>query len=249
MRKRPKTEVRSQPFGNTTIIKFSCVEKCKNNSALFYNRCYEKNSDSFNEEKNDDQFLSNVSEDLMNSWHKIFITTFIAFLLSYAILMLFRYAINYVIWIVFGSFIVVFGICALTLWIQAKVLDAIIFSIFTAVGIFVIFYFRKRIQLIAELFKEASKALIDVPSILFEPLLTFASLLLAFILFVYFLIVIATAGNPVNIGNPDGSPHVIFVEDEGISIAGFLNIVAFLWFTQFIIGCQHFVIAGKNDSF
>lgn len=244
MRKKPKTEVISEGFSNTTIIKFSCVERCKNNSFIIYNRCYEKNSNSLNDENDDEQFLTIVSEDLMNSWHKIFITTFIAFLLSYGTLMLFRYAISYVIWIVFGSFIVVFGICALNFWIQAQIQEGVIFTIFTGVGIFVICYFRKRIQLIAELFKEASKALIDVPSILFEPLLTFASLLLAFVLFVYFLIVIATAGNPVNVGHPDGTPHVIFAEDEGISLAGFLNIVAFIWFTQFIIGCQHFIIAG-----
>jgi solute carrier family 44 protein 1 (choline transporter-like protein) len=124
-------------------------------------------------------------------------------------------------------------------------MPAIVFTIITVVGILVLLYFRKRIKLIAQLFKEASKALIDVPSILFEPILTFLSLLFAIVPFVFFMIVIQSAGNATDSKNLDGSVQVEFREDGGVIFARIINLIAFIWFTQFILGCQHFVIAGK----
>jgi hypothetical protein len=35
----------------------------------------------------------------------------------------------------------------------------------------VLYYFREKIRLVAKLFKEAAKALIDIPTVLFEPIL------------------------------------------------------------------------------
>lgn len=242
MRAYPKTEVNGRAYSNITILEFKCVKNCQKDYQEHYNRCYK--SKILNEEE-DEYFFTQVSEDLMSTWHKILATAFIAFLLSYGTLVLFRYAINYIIWIIIGSFIALFGVFAFILLFYLMILEAIVFGLITLVGVGIILYFRSRIELIADLFKETSKALIDVPSVLLEPILTFLSLILAFMPFVYFTIVIATAGDPVNVGNIDGSNHVIFEEDSGISFAGFLNVVAFVWFTQFILGCQHFVIAGK----
>jgi solute carrier family 44 protein 1 (choline transporter-like protein) len=254
MRDKPKVEVSSRIYlkfnetsntvSNITILNFQCVKKCENNYNEIYNRCFRKGAIDDGEEE-EEEFFSEASDDLMNSWHKILLTAFIAFLLSYGMLNLFRFAINYVIWIIFGSFIVLFGVCALVSLFYLEFLSCIVFLIFTAVGVAILFYYRTRIELTAELFKEASKALIEVPSLLIEPILTFLALILAFIVFIYFVIVIAASGDPVNKKNEDGTNHVMFEQDGGIAWAGFLNIVAFIWFTQFIIGCQHYVIAGE----
>lgn len=46
----------------------------------------------------------------------------------------------------------------------------------------------------------------------------------------------------------DGSTQVTFQKDIGIVISRIINFIAFLWFTQFIFGCQHFVISGKFED-
>jgi len=48
---------------------------------------------------------------------------------------------------------------------------AIIFGILGLISFIILICLRKRIALVAKLFKEASKALIDVPAIMFEPIL------------------------------------------------------------------------------
>lgn len=64
---------------------------------------------------------------------------------------------------------------------------------------------------------------------------TFLALLISFIIFVLFLILIEASG-PDNDSN-DAKPPILI-------ISHIFNFVAFIWFTQFIFGCQHFIIAG-----
>lgn len=120
----------------------------------------------------------------------------------------------------------------------------IVCAIVTIVGIIVLVVFRDRIRLVAALFKEASRALIDIPSIMFEPVLTFISLIFAFAPFVFFMIMIETAGNLQEGKAEDGAFQAKYVKNVGMNIARALNYIAFVWFTQFVFGCQHFVIGG-----
>jgi solute carrier family 44 protein 1 (choline transporter-like protein) len=104
---------------------------------------------------------------------------FIAFIFSYITLILFRYCIKYIIWIVYCSFIAMLASGGIA-FIIAGLMLAEGSAFFLAGGMFifvalifcgVLYYFRKKIRLVAKLFKEASKALIDIPGILFEPIL------------------------------------------------------------------------------
>jgi solute carrier family 44 protein 1 (choline transporter-like protein) len=61
---------------------------------------------------------------------------------------------------------------------------------------------------------------------------------------VYFTIIIQTAGKLTEGKALDGIFQARYEQDAGMGIAAVLNFIAFLWFTQFIFGCQHFVIAG-----
>jgi solute carrier family 44 protein 1 (choline transporter-like protein) len=58
------------------------------------------------------------------------------------------------------------------------------------------------------------------------------------------VIVIQTAGKLTEGKALDGEFQATYEKDPGMGIASILNLIAFFWFTQFIFGCQHFVIAG-----
>jgi hypothetical protein len=232
---------------NLTLIKYKCVEKCPQNFIETFNRCVKSNvTVDFS------GFFTSVSQDLVILWPQILLSCVVAAIFSYILLILFRYAIEYIIWIIYIASVIALGAAAIlfaVLFAQnggGGLLGAsIVFAICTVVDILILIWFRKRIKLVAQLFKEASKALIDVTSILFEPILTFLALILAIAPFLFFIIVIETAGDFLDAKNLDGSTQVKLTQAGGIGFARFLNVVAFIWFTQFIYGCQHFVIAGK----
>jgi hypothetical protein len=110
-------------------------------------------------------------DSLKSTWYYIIIICFVAFTFSYIFLILFRYAAKQVIWIINIGFVVL--VLAFGIFLAAVGLFpiTIVFLVIAIIMIAVLFYFRKRINLVAKLFKEASKALIDVPSIMIEPVL------------------------------------------------------------------------------
>lgn len=120
-----------------------------------------------------------------------------------------------------------------------------IFFVFAMIATCLVCCFRKRISMVIQIFKEASKALADVPMVLIEPILTFFALALTSIATLGFMLIIYNSGKLVVTNDEHGSfKSADYEPDIGISIAFYLNIVGFIWFTQFIFGCQHFVIAG-----
>lgn len=256
MTSKPKLKVDEEKLSNNkTMLTFTCVEKCPSSYIEVVNRCLTTGAET---EFDLSEFFNKVTKDLLIVWPQILVACFVAMAFSYVVLVLFRYAIEYIIWIIYIGFVSAFGIGAIYfLYLFATTDDedskiaaltfAIILILIMAIFIVLFLWFRKRIKLVAQLFKEASKSLIDVPAILFEPILTFVALLLAIAPYIFFLMLIGTAGDPVNQKKPNGDPQIIFQPDFGVVLAQFLNTVAFIWFTQFIFGCQHFVIAGEKN--
>lgn len=204
------------------------------------------------------EFLHAISEDLLNSWSPILISCIVALIFSYILLVLFRYAIKYVIWVIYIGLIVVLVIGAivfLVLYFKTKgdpnstpegfLIAAGVSAILAVILGIVIFIFRKRIALVVQIFKEASKVLADVPLIVAEPLLTFLAMGLATATFLYFVLVIQSSGNLTVQNDKNGQFFKATYEQDFGSVAAFyINLVSYIWFTQFILGCQHFVIAG-----
>jgi len=106
-----------------------------------------------------------------DTWYFILIMCFVAFAFSYVVLMLFRYAAKYVIWIINIGFVVVVFALAIFFYDAKNIEYAITCGITGLISIIILIVFHARIALVAKLFKEASKALIDVPAIMFEPIL------------------------------------------------------------------------------
>ncbi|CRK86752.1 CLUMA_CG000584, isoform A [Clunio marinus] len=236
----------------------SCVKSCDDFPGYFEvgNRCLFKES----EFKIKENFFEKVAEDFRTSWFHILISVVVAMVFSYILLILFRYAAKYVIWVIYIAFVILMAIlCIFSLaMFEAKkskegrekesaqnyLFVSVICGVIALVFGVTLLIVRKRIKFVIQLFKEASKALADVPMIVVEPLLTFITFVLTFIIFIYFTIIIASAGRPKRINYGYGFEDVNFERDEVVKAAFVINLIAFSWFASFILGCQHFIIAS-----
>ena len=145
------------------------MQKCPDDHEEIENVCYKFGETEARVEFSND--LDQAVATLKATWYYILIICIVAFVFSYVFLILFRHAAKYVIWIInIGFVFVVFALAFLSA--AAGIFEgAITFGITGLIFIGFLIYFRKRIALVAKLFKEASKALIDVPAIMFEPIL------------------------------------------------------------------------------
>jgi solute carrier family 44 (choline transporter-like protein), member 1 len=235
--------------------KSTCVKNCSKGFVEIGNRCLSGHKDY-------DTFLDSIGKDLMNSWPTIVVMCILALVFSYILLVLFRYAIKYVIWVInIGVLLcLIAGTTRMFMLFAAanspKIEDEkdlaatyLTFGIFLAISTFVfgliLILCRKRIVLVAQLFKEASKVLADVPMIVCEPILTFIAYGCTFVTFIYFALVIGSSGT-LEVKNDERGNFIkaSYVQDPIMISAHVVNAIAFLWFINFIYGCQSFVIAS-----
>ncbi|KAL7017438.1 hypothetical protein ACKWTF_010379 [Chironomus riparius] len=249
----PKVEVNVKQKGNLTVMHYSCVENCQQGYVEIFNRCWVKNANS-TEASDNFSIFQKLSQQLIITWPYLVAVCGISFVFSYIVLILFRYFIEYVIWIIYILFVGMFACAAGFCWyayVTAKDKDkkgmliiAILFTIGVVLFVLLLILNRRRIKLVAQIFKEASKAIIDVPALLFEPVITFLALAVAFFLFVYFAIVTETTGTLEADTTLDGEFQAKYEPNFAAYMSRIFNILAFIWFTQFIFGCQNFLIAG-----
>ena len=244
---------------NITDIHSRCVKRCEDfpGYTRIINRCILVNGNQSEPTDADfASFLSGVAADLANSWFPILMSSIVALVFSYVLLILFRYAIKYVIWVIYIGIIVAFALGSIAFLVVYFSVEKgkpaggfLIFSgvlaIFAIVLGLVLFFFRKRIRLVIQVFKEASKALADIPMLIVEPSLTFIAIGFTCVSFLYFAIVIESSGN-LEVQNDSKGKFLKaeYVKNAAMSVAHYVNLVAFIWFTSFILGCQHFVIAS-----
>lgn len=169
-----------------------CVEDCKNyiNYRTFLNRCVKDRADetttkNFLSKTGLTDFFQDVSEDLSSCWREMIYACTISFAFSFIVLILFRFLVGLVVWIILLASVVVGLIATIFLWIKyaefkrhadtdrenTYLIAAIIATVLTAVVAVVIVLMRNRIKLVIQLFIEAAKALSDLPYLLFEPFL------------------------------------------------------------------------------
>lgn len=169
-----------------------CVERCSSipNYKTFLNRCVldkkdETSTQNLLSKTGLVSFFQEASEDLATCWREILYVCIISFAFSFLVLILFRYVVGFVVWIVLIASIVAGLIATIFLWVkyseykkgqdtdreQTYLISAIISTIVTVIISLIIIFMRKRVRLVIELFKEAGKAISDMPLLLFEPLL------------------------------------------------------------------------------
>jgi len=173
---------------NETIINRYCVKNCTDFPGFtqILNRCVPKeetNSTSGNSTNkdvptDDAPFMQIMAQDFYLTWHYILLCFVAAIVFAYIVLVLFRHAIKFIVWFVYVSIMVLIVAIAIGFWVMFAIskepgamIGAIIASVVGVIYICILLYIRDRIKLVIKIFKQASIALMDIPLILFEPIL------------------------------------------------------------------------------
>ncbi|CAG2057875.1 unnamed protein product [Timema podura] len=210
---------------NYQNVNRECVAKCSTGYRKYLNRCVPEITSSTKNtvvsKTGIKDFFQEASEDINMSWKEILYLCIIAMTFCIVILILFRFLAGVMVWLVLVGVVIATIAGTIYLWITWKkkkdafsgskvneevnqrtvityLVAAIIATIITVIVLLVILVMRKRIALVITLFKEAGKAIHNMPLLLFEPFL----------------------------------------------VTRWYNLFGLFWFTQFIMGCQHMVIAG-----
>lgn len=248
---------------NNTISHSRCVLRCSDFPGYveIANRCFKvSNTTDKSHSASDVAFVGKATNALVQSWSPVLIACLVALIFSYILLVLFRYAIKYVIWIIYIGLVVLLVVGAVVFLVfyfktkdsnekdsspTAFLIAAGVCAVFALIIGLVLFFLRRRIRLVIELFKEASRALADVPLITAEPLLTFLAMIIATAGFLYFYVMIESSGKLETKNDRNGNfVKAVYAKDFGCIAAYYINLITYIWFTQFVLGCQHFVIAG-----
>lgn len=104
----------------------------------------------------------------------------------------------------------------------------------------IVLVMRKRVELVAALFREAGKSVHAMPFLLIQPVWTLLSLIALCAGWIYAAIWIESAGVATTV---NGSP-VFFQKDTWLQVVRWYNILAALWLSQFCLACQNLIIAG-----
>lgn len=243
----------------------TCVVECPKDYHKIGSRCIEPSKETKEFEKDLEEYVGSEEVDFQiifkKSWAPVMISILISFVFSFGVLFMFRYAIKQIIWGIYIGMVVIFflfSIGFIVAYIAAAssndslkkegasflLIPAGIFGLIGVISAVVLYLFRNRIKLVVQIFKEASKVLRDIVTLLFEPILTFISLILAFIIFVYYIVVIQNACTLHEYHDTEDRFIGVYETSALQHVTHALNAFIFYWFLNFILGCQHFVTAS-----
>lgn len=142
--------------------------------------------------------------------------------------------------------------------------SAILATCATVILSLIICVMMKRIKLVIQLFEEAGKALAAMPLLLFEPILvriqlgkfhlmslagsfihqTFLWIIGVLALCAYLCLWVSSSGHLTL-----KRPNIYYYKKDGLMEATkVLNVFGMFWMCQFVVGCQHLVIAGAVST-
>lgn len=240
-----------------------CIEPSKMHSSNSSHGSHPNSS--FHNHNNVDESVGSEEADFQiifkKSWGPVLISIMVSFVFSFGVLFMFRYAIKQIIWGIYIGLIVIFflfSIGFIIAYISAAsssdnatkegapflLIPAGIFGLIGVISAVVLYLFRNRIKLVVQIFKEASKVLRDIVTLLFEPILTFISVILSFIIFVYYIVVIQNACTLHEYRDEENQFIGVYETSIFQHITHVLNAFIFYWFINFVLGCQHYVIAS-----
>lgn len=252
---------------NASGAKRECVSDCAlRGYRQFFKRCVprdEKSIAALLDSTEIQDFFQKAADDVnLCSWEIVYMCLF-ALVLSVFLIGLFRYFAGFLVWFVLICVIVVsIGLSTYLWFLWGKEKEhfavpgqknnattyftyAIISTVATIIILLLIFGVRKSIHLVAHLFIESGKAVQAMPLIVVQPFVTFLAVVLLLFVWVYFFLWIESSGFGERKQTEYGQVNrITFKKDEVINFARGYNVVAAFWLLQFIIGCQHMIIAG-----
>ncbi|XP_018373399.1 PREDICTED: choline transporter-like protein 1 [Trachymyrmex cornetzi] len=227
---------------------------------------YEKEENNFNMTRLSVHFQNAVT-DVIIVWRELIFLLLIALTLSVGILVAFRYMIQYIIYVILIGTVLTCNGGTTYLWlawyqekesverceiyeeyssVEPYFIYATIMSAVSVIVFPVVLVMRKRIKLVIQLFREASKAVYSMPALLFQPIYTYLLIGSTAIAWLYCRLWISSAEN-------DGGNIELIWENE-IEIVNSKEDAFFIvweWYNQclfivvcsFYLGCQHMIVA------
>lgn len=250
---------------NSTVTHSQCVEKCPEGYDVIVNRCIKKNkvgsvalANEFDSDSSGDTISFAVLFD--KSWKPVVVSIIAAFCFSIIVLILFRHAIRQIIWgFHIGVIIVLFAVSVALFVAATRAVNSTdqqqkssstmlfvfagIFALAAVVDALMLYWFRRKIEVVINIFKETSRALIDLVQLLFEPILTFFWLVITSIGFTAFYVTIKCAGE-LQVAEGRNGTYAVYSATNLQTATHVINWFVFYWFVNFIVGCQHYIIAS-----
>ncbi|XP_067121136.1 choline transporter-like protein 1 [Centruroides vittatus] len=261
-------EVECRSNADCTVL-WKCIDKCSDDYRQLGYRCYKekvtvgvfKKAEKFGQ-----TFFEQLGADVKSCTNELIALCFISVGLAIVLIIVLRFCAAIIIWAV----LIIVGIASIILtsflwynWHQRKkeadelsdddsqkegkmqtqkswLAAAIISTIFMVIYLLLVFIMRKRIGLVAALYKEAGKAIGSMPLLLIQPVWTFIALGIVCTILVVGFFFLQTSGQP----EVNESGYVNYRLNTFFQAMRWYHLFAIFWLTQFIISCQHVVIAG-----
>ncbi|KYN11850.1 Choline transporter-like protein 1 [Trachymyrmex cornetzi] len=249
------------------VKKRTCERCCAEDEILFLKRCINKTID--NSTRFDPSHFSvsdSVFTDVIIVWRELIYLLLIALTLSVGILVAFRYMIQYIIYVILIGTVLTCNGGTTYLWlawyqekesverceiyeenssVEPYFIYATIMSVVSVIVFPVVLVMRKRIKLVIQLFREASKAVYSMPALLFQPLYTYLLIGSTAIAWLYCRLWISSAEND---GDNieliwENEIEIVNSKEDAFFIERWYNQCLFIVVCSFYLGCQHMIVA------
>ncbi|KAJ3428598.1 ctl-like protein [Anaeramoeba flamelloides] len=217
--------------------------------------------------------LSKVMGDLIQGWYVLLVSIFIAVALSFLWLIVIRKFARFMVFFTIFFYFAMLGLVTWYFWHQAEESDNIaddkkmdtdttnakVFRIFfyimfavIVLSLFALIFLRKKILLAIAVIKEASKAVSDIPMVVFFPLVSFGMLLVLYLWWVPVSMFLMSSGKPRLVTEipATGDPYLVldYKNEKSINYLGIYHFFGLLWTNAFIVALTQGTIAGAIAS-
>ncbi|XP_058823937.1 choline transporter-like protein 1 [Topomyia yanbarensis] len=232
----------------------SCEAECPEYEGfkLFFNRCVRFRLNRSDPNRLPQSILDEIWQDLESCHLDLCLLCLLALFCSLLMLVFLWCAPRLVIWTALVGTVLTCSIGTFWLWCRwtlERESDhysgnylwyAVGASVTSAVIFLLVFLLWRKITLVIELLYEAGNAIRKMLFLLVVPVLTVATLTMSFVVAVYFILIIESAGKPVLVAK-----SVVYEKDNLVLVTRWYNIFAIVWFCQFLFDCQRMVTAGS----
>lgn len=209
--------------------------------------------------------VTQVSEDLNNSWREMLYMCIVAVVIALLMVALMSVFATIIIW---TTYILAFVCCIGAIgymWHRWYELDqdyqetapeyrldsqkenvnfyyngGIVVTVVLGIVLLILIVLRSRLALLVAIFREAGRAIRKMPFMLLFPFLTFTFVMLNIVYFIAVYVFLYTAAD----ASENAIGHVVYTNNDDLRYMQWYHVFGFLWAVQLVFAIQEFVLAG-----